>query len=92
MAHHGINALVVDIAFLDTQVKRVAVDGYAIGKCGYLAVNIQCAADGPKAFSIVKDLLDGLALHNLAVGILDVADSLGIIAPALQQLQALGEH
>ena len=46
----------------------------------------------PNLFPIVEHLTDGFPFHHLAVGTLEVADGLGIVAPLLQQLQALGEQ
>ena len=92
VAHDGIHTLVVDVAFLDAQVKRVAVDGHAIGERHHFVVDKQSATDGSELFPIIKYLTDGFTLHHLAVGTLEVADGLGVVAPALQQLQALGKQ
>ena len=92
MAHDGVNALVGNVTLLDAQVKRVAVDRDAIGERHHFAIDKHCTADGPESFPIVEHLANGFPFHYLAVGALEMADGLGIVAPLLQQLQALGEE
>ena len=92
VADDGVHALEGDITLLDAQVERVAVDGHAIGEGHHFAVDKQSATDGPEPFPIVKYPTDGFPLHHLAVGTLDMAQGLGIVAPLLQQLHAVGKQ
>ena len=84
--------LCVDVAFLDTQVKGVTVNRHTIGERHHLVIHEQRAADGSKPLPVVKHLADGFTFHHLAVSTLQVANGLGVVAPLLQQLQALGKQ